>query len=205
MAGTVENAGAPRRNARTQCQPWQCCQGSLRPSIGGFCHGVTSRIITNSILNRPGAFTACRIPGTRTDCGRLSNLDGRPGFPGRSLRPTTRSKRSTNVALGRISALSDVAMGISSPNSPCDQTRARTSYVPCSYVSQATATRPSDAVANAGTSPRLPDLVVRALRRSVHLGWLQGPVKPRRPHPRPAFRKRVTGVVFGALRREPSP
>jgi hypothetical protein len=41
----------------------------------------------------------CGIPGTRTDYGGLSNFDGRPGFPGRSLRPTRRSRRSTNVAL----------------------------------------------------------------------------------------------------------
>ena len=39
------------------------------------------------------------IPGTRTDYGCLRNFDGRPGFPGRSLRPTILSRRSTNVAL----------------------------------------------------------------------------------------------------------
>ena len=39
------------------------------------------------------------IPGTRTNYSCLSNLDGRPGFRGRRTRPTTCSRRSTNVVL----------------------------------------------------------------------------------------------------------
>lgn len=38
------------------------------------------------------------IPGTRTDYECLGNIDGRPAFRVRRIRPTTRSNRSTNMA-----------------------------------------------------------------------------------------------------------
>ncbi|OHB67236.1 MAG: hypothetical protein A2V70_00590 [Planctomycetes bacterium RBG_13_63_9] len=51
---------------------------------------------------KAGQFTVhrrFRIPGTRTQFGCLSNLDGRPGFRGRRTRPAVCSRRLTNVAL----------------------------------------------------------------------------------------------------------
>ena len=36
--------------------------------------------------------TLSGFPGTRTDYGRLGSFNGRPGFPGRSVRPAVRSR-----------------------------------------------------------------------------------------------------------------
>ncbi len=75
-------------------------------SLGGSNRSTTSytyyaagqvKTMTDPLVNPENPGT--QNPGTRTDYGRLSSFDGRPGFPGRSLRPTTRSKRSTNVVL----------------------------------------------------------------------------------------------------------
>ena len=55
---------------------------------------VFMRSFSNSSFSDYG-----RLPGTRTDYGRLRNFDGRPGFWGRSIRPIAPSRRSTNVVL----------------------------------------------------------------------------------------------------------